>query len=297
MKNRPEAVFRLTAPLKLAVARAAFTLLVAASIGLIALSRTDVPVLERVRMAVIDIVAPLLEAAAQPATALQRFSTEVRDLLALRQENQRLRAELERLQQWQEAAMRLEAENSSLRSSLNVSTPPAQRFVTAAVMADSGGAFARQMLISAGSAQGIVRGAVAMVADGLVGRVSEVGERTARVLLLTDLNSRLPVTIEGSRQPMILAGDNGPLPRLTYLSPDATQRISPGDRVVTSPHGGAVPPGLVIGTVVENGSRGILVRPAADWSTVEYVRVLDYGLRGILPESPQLTPTRGRRGG
>ncbi len=296
MQNRTEAVFRLTAPLKLAVARAAFTLLVAASLGLIALSRAEVPVVERVRMLLLDQLAPVLAAVAQPAEALDRLTTDIRELMALRQENHRLRAELERLQQWQEAALRLEAENSSLRSSLNVSTPPAQRFVTATVMADSGAAFARQLLISAGSAQGVTRGAVAVVAEGLIGRISDVGERTARILLLTDLNSRLPVTIEGSRQPMILAGDNGPLPRLTYLATDASQRITVGDRVVTSAHGGAMPPGLLIGTVAEIGARGILVRPAADWSAAEFVRVLDYGLRGVLQEAPQLAPTR-RRGG
>jgi rod shape-determining protein MreC len=70
--------------------------------------------------------------------------------------------------------------------------------------------------------------------------VTEVGDRSARVLLITDLNSRIPVVIESSRDQAILAGDNSDRPRLDYLRPNA--RVTPGDRVVTSGLGRHLPP-------------------------------------------------------
>ena len=86
-----------------------------------------------------------------------------------------------------------------------------------------------------------------MTGDGLVGRVAELGDHAARILLLTDLNSRVPVVIEETRERAILSGDNTERPALAYLPPDA--RVSSGQRVVTSGSGGVLPAGLPIGTV------------------------------------------------
>ena len=61
------------------------------------------------------------------------------------------------------------------------------------------------------------KGQIALDERGLVGRITEVGSRTARVLLITDMNSRVPVILESSRSHAILAGTNGPWPRLLYL--------------------------------------------------------------------------------
>jgi rod shape-determining protein MreC len=108
-----------------------------------------------------------------------------------------------------------------------------------------------------------------------------VGLRSARFLLLTDINSHLPVMLEGSRAKAILTGDNSDRPRLNYLSPSSN--ASPGDRVVTSGHGGVFPPGMPIG-VISSVQDGIArVEPFVHRHQLEYVTVVDYGLAGILP--------------
>ena len=68
------------------------------------------------------------------------------------------------------------------------------------------------LLLDAGTEQGVAVGMPAMTPEGLVGRVVEVGRRSARVLLMTDFNSRIPVVVESSGDHAILEGDNSRLP-------------------------------------------------------------------------------------
>jgi rod shape-determining protein MreC len=80
-----------------------------------------------------------------------------------------------------------------------------------------------------------------LTGEGLFGRVYEVGARSSRILLITDLNSHVPVIIERSRQRAILVGDNSENPLLWYLDPVGP--LSVGDRIVTSGEGACFLPG------------------------------------------------------
>ena len=119
----------------------------------------------------------------------------------------------------QTIAQRLDAENRQLRTMLHFVPDPRSSFISARVIGDHTGAFVREVLISAGEKSGLRKGQAAMTGDGLAGRVSEVGARSARVLLLTDINSRVPVVVERTRDRAILAGDNSNRPQLLYLKP------------------------------------------------------------------------------
>ena len=88
---------------------------------------------------------------------------------------------------------------------------------------------------------------------GLVGRIAGVGERSARVILLTDASSRVPAVVRPSGQRAIVAGDNGRAPALEFI--DQTDELQPGDRVVSSGDGGLYPPDILIGQVVRRRRR------------------------------------------
>jgi rod shape-determining protein MreC len=124
-----------------------------------------------------------------------------------------------------------------------------------------------------------------LTGEGLVGRVLEAGQRVSRVLLITDLNSRIPVRIERTRVRAILVGDNTDRPLLEYLP--SHDVVAPGDRVVTSGDAGVFPPGLAIGEVVAVTETGVRVRPFVDWNRLELVRVADFALPGILDDFRQ----------
>lgn len=265
------------------VGRFAFLLLVGASFALMLLGKADTVLVERLRGAVADTVAPIMDVVSRPAAAVSEVVGNVQELAAIREENARLREENARLKRWQTAARLLEAQNDALKELLNFAPLPEASFVTARVVADTGGAFAHSILVTAGGRDQVRKGQAVVTGEGLVGRVAEAGLRSARVLLITDINSRIPVSVGNARQRAILAGDNSERPQLLFLkSPSA---IVPGDRVATSGDAGAFPQGLPVGVVAaveENGE--VRVEPYVRRDRLEYVRIVDYGLKGILRE-------------
>lgn len=283
MKQRKGSVLRLTTPIKVLVQRFAFLALIAATFALMMLGKADVVVLERLRSIAVDAVTPILDGLSRPAATISDLANRVREIAAVDEENERLRADNERLLHWQYVARELAAENEQLKALLNLTAPPAQSFVTARVVGDPGGAFVRSVLVNAGERDGVKKGQAAVTGNGLVGRVINVGERSARVLLITDLNSRIPVELELSREQAILAGDNTDLPQLVHLS--ARTPVSVGERVVTSGQAGAFPPGLPVGVVTAVSGTDIRVQPYIKWSRLEFIRVIDFGTNGILAPS------------
>ncbi len=249
----------------------------------IVLGKADIVVFERLRVAVADAAAPILGAVTQPIETAASGVRNLEAMFGVYRDNQRLRDENARLLQWQEVARRLEAENAQLRGLVKFAPESALRYVSARVIANSGGGFARNVLVDAGSRDGVARGQAALTGEGLAGRVAEVGERAARILLVTDLNSRIPVVFDESRHRAVMAGDNSDQPRLLYVP--ANVEVKVGERIVTGGAGGVFPPGLPVGVVASVEGSVIRVEPLAELSRLEYVRIVDFGLEGVLPQS------------
>ena len=118
--------------------------------------------------------------------------------------------------------------------------------------------FVRSLLVLAGKSDGVIKGQAAVTGQGLVGRVTAVGERASRVLLVTDINSRIPVRVDRTRERAVLAGNNSSSPSLIYLPPETGVQV--GDRIVTSGHGGVFPKGIPVGIVTVVDQRDNLDR-------------------------------------
>jgi len=278
--KRPRFAIWIDLPSRAFTQRLVFAGLLGLSAGLLVLGKAEVPLVERFRMRVVDAVLPILDALSRPAATVADLFDRLGELARLREENERLRIENDRLLQWQTAARALMAENESLRTVLKVQSEPGHGYISARVVADGSGSFARSVLVNAGNREGVAKGQAALTAEGLIGRVGETGERSARILLLTDLNSQIPVLLESSRERALLAGDNSGWPRLTFLT--GNERPSVGDRVITSGHGGILPAGLPVGVVVAASDDGIRVQPHVNLARLDYVRLVDYGLDGAL---------------
>lgn len=274
MKYRAGSVLRLAVPVRALTQRFAFLFLILAAFGLMMLGKAETLLVERVRAGVVDVVAPIMDVMSRPAAKIAEFVHDMRNLTELRSENQRLRLQNDRLNRWQTAARKLSAENATLRELLNVVPDSRVQYASARVISDSGAVFARSVLINAGARHGIAKGQAVITGDGLAGRVISVGDGSARALLITDINSRIPVVVEESRERAIVAGDNSGRPRLTFIGRDS--RIELGDRVVTSGHGGAFPAGLPVGVVSEIENGVIRVQPFVRFDRLEFVRVADF---------------------
>lgn len=234
--------------------------------------RIDNPRMERFRAAVVDVVVPPMDWAMAPVTGLVNLVDDFQSYQRIHEQNRDLRRELQQMRAWREAALQLEQENAKLLDLNNVRLDPNLTFVTGVVMADSGSPFRQSVLLNVGARDGILDGWPAMDGIGLVGRISGVGQNTARVILLTDTSSRIPVIIQPSGQRAILGGDNTIYPPLEFLeNPDV---VRPGDRVVTSGDGGLFPPDLLVGQVALGNDRRLRVRLAADYERLEFLRVL-----------------------
>lgn len=285
-------MIRLSIPARQALSKLTLPVLVVAAFGFMLLGKADTLLAERARMALNDGLAPIYSVLAEPLGAIHAGLTEVSSLWGLRDENAKLREENDYLRRWQSIALALDAENARLKASLNWIPDPHANFVTARVVADAGGIYARAALLAVGPNHSIRKGQIALDERGLIGRVTEVGSRTARVLLITDLNSRIPVTMETSRARAILVGTNGGRPRLLYWPEGVLPQE--GERIVTSAEANAFPANLPIGTVHHSASGAPEVEPFALLQRLEIVRIFDYGLGGVTaPEAPaKLTPGR-----
>jgi rod shape-determining protein MreC len=286
-------VIRPSAQLRATVQRTTAPVLILLSVAVVVIGKADQAMFDSIRISIADKAAPALDVLSWPLGAAGSAVDRVRGVFAMYQDNLRLEQENERLLQWQQVAMKLSADNRQLRGLVKAVPENAVSYATARVIANSGGGYVRTVMINAGQESGLARGQAVIAGDGLVGRLTEVGGRAARVLLLTDLNSRIPVVVESSRATAVLAGDNSDRPRLMYAAAPDTVKI--GDRVVSSGEGGVFPPGLPIGVVAALSPGGPRVEPFAELSQLGYVLVVDYGLSGALPEPVPVASRPARR--
>lgn len=281
-------MIRLSIPLRQALSRLSLPVLIAAAFGTMLLGKADALLADRLRSALSDVLTPIWGALQEPVAALRQVGKEIEELGRLHGENARLREENDRLWRWHSTALALEAENTLLRRQLAFVPDAAPNYRTARVVADTGGVYARAVLLSAGPTDAVKKGMVALDERGLVGRVTEVGGRSARVLLATDMNSRIPVTLEGSRVRSLMVGTNGERPRLQHW-PEGSRPVE-GDRVVTSAEAGAFPAGLPVGVVRWSEAGAPEVELFARLDRLDVVRLFDYGLSGILPPEAVARP-------
>ena len=284
MEQRPSALLRIAAPLKSLVQRFMYLGLIAAAFGLMLLGKVDAVLVDRVRAEVTDAVAPILEAFSRPVATVSEGIQNFQELRVIRDENAKLKQENARLMQWQTVARKLQSENVALHQLLGVVHDKSAKYVTARVIAGSAGALSNMLIVNSGKYDGVRKGQAVISDRGIIGRISEVSNRSARVLLLTDINSRVPVLIESNRTRAII-----------HLPPGA--RVTPSDRIITSGHGGAFPSGLPVGVVASVSDGGIEVQLFTDFSRLEYVRIADFGLTGLVDMSVQKPTSKSKGGG
>lgn len=244
------------------------------SLALLVLSRIEHPVVPAIRATVTTALLPVLDVASVPAQAIGRAADRAVSLSDAFAEVERLQLENQRLRQWERRAIQLERDLEALREHLRVAEEVPGRFVTGRLVADGRGPFVRSALLNVGSNSGVNNGLAVVDQDGLLGRIVDVTQTAARVLYLTDVNSRIPVYAGTGSIRAILNGNNTDRPELKFLPRPHPLNI--GDVVYTSGQGGLFPRGMRIG-VIEQLAPVVTVRPEARIGRSEYASVLLFG--------------------
>lgn len=242
------------------------------AITLAVLNRQGHPVARQVRSAITDVVTPVISALSSPAELFRQAGERVDHLMTLDEDNIRLREQNAALLHWQTVARRLQNENETLRQLLNVKASPEYFFTTARVVTGSASIFSHTLLLAEGAQSGISLDQAVITDEGLVGRIIEVGGNSAQVLLITDINSRIPVQIEQTGEKAILVGDNSGRP-LLHLANDKL-RPAIGQRIVTAGDGNVFPSGFVVGEIASVGENKVRIQPYVNASRLAFVRTV-----------------------
>jgi rod shape-determining protein MreC len=250
------------------------------AVGIAVAGKARANIFEHARAVISDFSAPALSAVKRPLEAFHDWVGAFGNIFTVYRENQELKRENAELQKWQQVALSLEDRLRGYEQLLNAVPEKSTPFITAHVIGESSRPFVKTMILDAGSDQRVAKGQAVVNECGLLGRIYVTGADTSWVILLTDLNSRVPVMVEPAHRRALLVGDNTVSPQLELDVSDGPVRA--GDRVVSTGDGGLLPPDLPVGVVAGNGSTARVVLFASA-SSADSVNVLDYRVPDLPP--------------
>jgi len=161
-------------------------------------------------------------------------------------------------------------ENKQLRQLLDEQVTSSANFVSARVILDKQSPYLNSFIINSGSNKEIKNSMAALDGKNFIGRIVDVNFFSSRVLLVTDLNSKIPVLVEPSGHHAILSGHGTNEPTLEYLPEN--HKVQSGNKVYTSGKEGIFSPGIPIGKV-RMGTEKIFVSLFSDISQIMFVNI------------------------
>ncbi|HKQ43791.1 MAG TPA: rod shape-determining protein MreC [Rhizomicrobium sp.] len=259
-------------------------IVIALAVVLVLLGRAQSGLFDRARAHATDLMAPLLEKVRAPVAGFDRWIGSIGEIFSVYEQNLKLKDENARLRQWRNVAIVLQGRVGRYQALLHAVPDPQMNRVLARVIGRASRPFLQTMILDAGRGHKVLPGQAVMDARGMIGRVYLTGQRTSWVILLTDLNSRIPVTIAPRNVQAMMTGDNTANPILNLMSHTVT--LHAGDQVTSSGDGGLLPAGLPVGTVLPDGAGGWRVALLADAASSQDVEILNFSKP---PEAPPAT--------
>jgi rod shape-determining protein MreC len=249
-------------------------IVIALAIVLVLLGKAQSGLFDKARAHVTDFMAPVLEKVRAPVAGFDRWIGSVTEIFTVYEQNLKLKDENARLRQWRNVAIVLQGRVGRYQALLHAVPDPQMNRVLARVIGRASRPFLQTMILDAGRDNHALPGQAVVDARGMIGRIYLTGQRTSWVILLTDLNSRIPVTIAPGNVQAIMTGDNTAFPSLDMVS--HTVALHAGDQVTSSGDGGLLPAGLPIGTVVSDNAGGWRVALLADAASSQDVEILNF---------------------
>lgn len=244
--------------------------------------------IETGRAGISDFFVPVFDVFSWPLDRGGDFFDWMQKVAIVFSDNEHLRAENAKLRMENINASQLVIDNLRLKNLLNIREGKISTIAASRVVSESGSPFVKSLLLNSGTVDHVQKGFGVVNEEGVVGRIINVGKSSSRVLLITDINSHIPVKMAQSGFNVILAGDNSAFPLLKYLPLD--MKIKVGDLLLTSGVGGVFPPNLAVGNVAEIFVGGeIRVQLSADLERLNYVSIVAYEIAPSLMPRPKVS--------
>ncbi|MBT5186176.1 MAG: rod shape-determining protein MreC [Kordiimonadaceae bacterium] len=245
------------------------------SLALLILGRNQNQFIEESRGYIFDAFIPAIKVVDIPRDATSGFSGWVNRIATTFSDNEFLREENAQLKRDLTSSTELVIDNLRLKNLLKIKDGTVSTITASRIVSDSNSPFFKSMLINSGTIDGVRKGHAVVNEEGVIGRTINVATNSSRVLILNDINSRIPVKFAETGVNVILAGDNSLFPTIEFLPTEEIANI--GDQILTSGMGGIFPPDLPVGIVSEISELGeIKVKTTVNLNRLNYVSVIEY---------------------
>ena len=240
------------------------------SITLIFLETIDTKPLNRIRSFTKDIIYRGAVVTTYPTKIFSTSYVTIGEHFSLYNDYDKLKKENKDLQNKISKSDYLELENSQLRKLIEEQVESESNLVSARVMLDKQSPYLNSFVINIGANKDIKNGMAVLDGRNFIGRIVDVNFFSSRVLLVTDLNSKIPIISEPSGNHAILSGRGTSKPTLEYLSEN--HQIQDGDKIYTSGKEGIFAPGIIIGQAVYRQD-GIKVKLYSELNQITFVNI------------------------
>ena len=252
---------------------------------LLVVSRFDPPLFASLRMTAASLTAPVSAGASAVVNGIAAVPDAIGSHFLVRAENRQLRAALAGERALVVRARAIVYENRRLHALLRLHDAGETVVATARLVGSTASSGRRFALLDAGRWHGVRPGMPVRGPDGLVGRVVEAGPAAARVLLLGDGDSVVPVRRTGDGLPAVVAGRADGWVDVRVVSGTGI-RLHAGDLFVTSGVGGLYAPGIPVARLARGGVDSVPARPFATPDTLDVASVE----RAFMPAPPPAAP-------
>ena len=247
------------------------------SIFVIVLSNYNFKIIKFIKIGINEVIYRASFIISAPENKIQNINSQIKDHIKIYDNYKNLESELEILKQKRLSNNFLKMENDKLRKLINESIKSEE--ILAKVLIDKESPFLKSIILNKGTKDKIKIGMAVVDKVYLVGKVIEVNYTNSRVLLLSDLNSKIPVILEPIGMQAIVSGtgeDNG---KIQYTKEEYGNEIKTQEIIAyTSGLGGLFKPGLPVGKIFKSNINKINF--FSDFRQLEYVKIISYSIEG-----------------
>jgi len=247
------------------------------SIFVIVLSNYNFKIIKFIKIGINEVIYRASFIISAPENKIQNINSQIKDHMKIYDNYKNLESELEILKQKRLSNDFLKMENDKLRKLINESIKSEE--ILAKVLIDKESPFLKSIILNKGTKDKIKIGMAVVDKVYLVGKVIEVNYTNSRVLLLSDLNSKIPVILEPIGMQAIVSGtgeDNG---KIQYTKEEYGNEIKTQEIIAyTSGLGGLFKPGLPVGKIFKSNINKINF--FSDFRQLEYVKIISYSIEG-----------------